>query len=182
MSNGPWYASLISTVCEYNMCRSLIVSIPKGYRMSRDKFQIVGRKKNVEVVLYLISFLAHQFVVIGKRKYPEYRHKCLWEYGVTPKTPAMYMKSFLYGCVIGLDKKFASMKQELQATSNVTALIVTSKAEIDDFLKDEKIGCAQKSQAKIDALCAKEGVAVGKSIEISKGIHAETVCEDRRLM
>lgn len=181
MSNGLWYASLVSTICEYNICRSLIVSIPKGCRMNRDKFQIVGRKKNVEVVLYLISFLAHQFVTIGKRKYPEYKHKCLWEYGVTPKTPAMYMKSFLYGCVIGLDKKLDSMKRELQETSNVTALVVASKAEIDEFLKDEKIGNARESQAKIDALCAKEGVAVGKSIEISKGIHAETVCEEMRL-
>lgn len=181
MNNGLWYTALVSTVCEYNMCCSLIVAIPKNLRMSRDKFQIVGRKKNVEVVLYLISFLAHQFVIIGKRKYPEYKHKCLWEYGITPKTPAMYMKSFLYGCVIGLDKKFASMRQELQETSGVTALAVTSKAEIDEFLKDEKIGRAQKSQAKIDGICVKEGISVGKSIEINKGIRAETVCEKMRL-
>lgn len=69
----------------------------KNYRMVRDKFQIIGRKKNVEVVLYLISFLAHQFVIIGKRKYPNYKYECIRKYGITPKTLAMYMKSFLYG-------------------------------------------------------------------------------------
>ena len=173
---------LVSTVCEYNMCRSLIVSRPKNYRMVRDKFQIIGRKKNVEVVLYLISFLAHQFVIIGKRKYPNYKYECIRKYGITPKTLAMYMKSFLYGCVIGLGDKFASMKQGLEETSNVTALVVASKAEIDEFLKNEKIGNARESQAKIDRLCAKEGINVGRNIEIQKGIHAESVSEDRRLM
>ena len=97
MSNGVWYDFLVSTVCEYNMCRSLIVSRPKNYRMVRDKFQIIGRKKNVEVVLYLISFMAHQFVIIWKRKYPNYKYECIRKYGITPKTLAMYMKSFLYG-------------------------------------------------------------------------------------
>lgn len=182
MSNGVWYDFLVSTVCEYNMCRSLIISRPKNYRMVRDKFQIIGRKKNVEVVLYLISFLAHQFVIIGKRKYPNYRYEYVRKYGITPKTLAMYMKSFLYGCVIGLNDKFSSMKQDLEETSNVTALVVASKAEIDEFLKNKKIGSARKSQAKIDGLCAKEGINVGRNIEIQKGIHAESVSEDRRLM
>lgn len=182
MSNCVWYNFLVSTVCEYNMCRSLIVSRPKNYRMVRDKFQIIGRKKNVEVVLYLISFLAHQFVIIWKRKYPNYKYECIRKYGITPKTLAMYMKSFLYGCVIGLGDKFASMKQGLEETSNVTALVVASKAEIDEFLKNEKIGNARESQAQIDRLCAKEGINVGRNIEIQKGIHAESVSEDRRLM
>lgn len=82
MSNGVWYDFLVSTVCEYNMCRSLIVSRPKN----------------------------------------------------------------------------------------------------DEFLKNEKIGNARESQAKIDRLCAKEGINVGRNIEIQKGIHAESVSEDRRLM
>lgn len=49
------------------------------------------------------------------------------------------------------------MKQGLEETSNVTALVVASKAEIDEFLKNEKIGNARESQAQIDRLCAKEG-------------------------
>lgn len=149
MSNCVWYNFLVSTVCEYNMCRSLIVSRPKNYRMVRDKFQIIGRKKNVEVVLYLISFLAHQFVIIGKRKYPNYKYECIRKYGITPKTLAMYMKSFLYGCVIGLGDKFASMKQGLEETSNVTALVVASKAEIDEFLKMRRLAMHENHKPKL---------------------------------
>ena len=74
------------------------------------------------------------------------------------------------------------MKQGLEETSNVTALVVASKAEIDEFLKNEKIGNARESQAQIDRLCAKEGINVGRNIEIQKGIHAESVSEERRLM
>ena len=36
------------------------------------------------------------------------------------------------------------MKQGLEETSNVTALVVASKAEIDEFLKNEKIGNARE--------------------------------------
>ena len=74
------------------------------------------------------------------------------------------------------------MKQGLEETSNVTALVVASKAEIDEFLKNEKIGNARESQAQIDRLCAKEGINVGRNIEIQKGIHAESVSEDLSLI
>lgn len=181
MSSGVWYSKLVSIVCEYNMCRNLIVSTRTNGRMKRDKFEIVGRKKNVEVVLYLISFLAHQFVTIGKRGYAQYKHDCIWKYGTYPKSLTVYLKSFLYGCVIGLSEKFEEGKKVLKEQTNITALVRTTKSEIDDFLKDEKIGTARKSKAEIDALCAMKGVEVGKNVEICKGIHAETVSENLRL-
>lgn len=61
------------------------------------------------------------------------------------------------------------------------ALVRTTKSEIDDFLKGEKIGKARDSKSEIDALCAMKGVEVGRNVEICKGIHAETVSEDLRL-
>ena len=71
-SSGKWYGYLVTVVCEYNMCRSLIISTMKdNLRMSRDKFQIVGRKKNVEVVLYLVSFLANKFYRNSHLKTPK---------------------------------------------------------------------------------------------------------------
>lgn len=178
MNDGRWYADLVSVICEYNMCRSLIVSIPNNGRMRRSKFQIVGRKKNVEVVLYLISFLAHQFVTIGKKKYPQYKHDCIWKYGMNPKSTVMFLKSFLFGCVIGLNDKLEESKQTLASGTDVTALVHVTTAEIDDYLKDEKIGTARCSESKIDALSAKQGISVGRNIEISKGIHKDAVSED----
>ncbi|WP_443683742.1 hypothetical protein [Phocaeicola plebeius] len=140
-----------------------------------------GRKKNVEVVLYLISFLSHQFIAIGKRNYEEYKHDCIWKYGKSPKSLIMYLKSFLYGCVIGLSEKFDESKRILETENNITALVRTTKSEIDDFLKGEKIGKARESKSDIDALCAMRGIETGKNVEICKGIHAEFVSENLRL-
>lgn len=180
-TNGRWYSDLISVVCEYNMCRSLIISKFNNGRMKRSEFEIIGRKKNVEVVLYLISFLSHQFIAIGKRNYEEYKHDCIWKYGKSPKSLIMYLKSFLYGCVIGLSEKFDESKRILETENNITALVRTTKSEIDDFLKGEKIGKARESKSDIDALCAMRGIETGKNVEICKGIHAEFVSENLRL-
>lgn len=130
--------------------------------MKRSEFEIIGRKKNVEVVLYLISFLSHQFIAIGKRNYEEYKHDCIWKYGKSPKSLIMYLKSFLYGCVIGLSEKFDESKRILETENNITALVRTTKSEIDDFLKGEKIGKARESKSDIDALCAMRGIEPAK--------------------
>lgn len=179
--SGNWHGDLVNVVCEFNMCCCLIIRTPKNGRMKRSKYEIVGRKKNVEVALYLVSFLSHQFVAIGKRSYPQYKHDCFWKYGKHPNSLTMYLKSFLYGCVVGLYEKFNEAKKAMEEKSDITALVRTSKSEIDDYLKDEKIAKERESKAEIDALCAMRGVEVGKNIEIHKGIHAETVSKDRRL-
>lgn len=183
VSSGRWYADLIGTVCEYNMCRLLVISTRKDNgRMSRDKFQIVGRKKNVEVVLYLVSFLANRFYQIGKKEYPSYRHDCLFKFGRKPQSIAMYLRSYLCGCVFGLNEKFRSEKQQLQQECDITALALSTRAEIDDFLKDEKIGKSRASSQNVDNVSAVRGYETGKNVEINKGIYAESVSEDRRLM
>lgn len=179
--NGRWYSDLVSVVCEYNMCRCLIISKFNNGRRKGSEFEIIGRKKNVEVVLYLISFLSHQFITIGKRNYVEYKHDCVWKYGKYPKSLIMYLKSFLYGCVIGLSEKLDESKKALETENNITALVRTTESEIDDFLKGQKIGKARESKSDIDALCAMRGIEIGKNVEICKGIHAETVCENLRL-
>lgn len=179
--SGIWHGDLVDVICNFNMCRCLIIRTSNNGRMKRSKYEIVGRKKNVEVVLYLISLLSHQFVTIGKRTYPQYKHDCFWKYGKHPNSLTMYLKSFLCGCVVGLYQKFDEAQKAMEEKSDVTALVRTSKSEIDDYLKDEKIDKERDSKSEIDALCAMQGVKVGKNIEIHKGIHAESVSEDRRL-
>lgn len=178
---GSWYCDLISVVCKHNMCRNLIVSRRNKGRMRRSEFEIVGRKNSVDIVLYLISFLSHQFISIGKRGYAQYKHDCIWKYGRRPESLTMYLKSFLFGCVIGLSDKLKNDKKILEEQTDITALVVCTKAEIDDFLKDEKIGKTRESKSEIDVFCASKGMDVGKNIEINKGIYSETVIPDLRL-
>ncbi len=172
ISNGNWYEALIATVCKYNMCRSLIIISPgRTGRMKREKFRIVGRKKNVEVVLYLVSFLANYFYQTGKKEYAMYRNECLSRYSLKPKTLVMYLRSYLVGCVLGLNKKLDSERKELQNECNITSLVVSSKAEIDEFLKDTKIEKSRASNQRIDDISAMRGYETGKNVEIRKGIY-----------
>lgn len=99
----------------------------------------------------------------------------------SPKSLIMYLKSFLYGCVIGLSEKFDESKRILETENNITALVRTTKSEIDNFLKGKKIGKARESKSDIDALCAMRGIETGKNVEICKGIHAESVSENLKL-
>lgn len=181
MSDGPWYFNLVDVICNYNMCSCLQVSVSRNGRMKRDRMEIVGRKNNVEVVLYLISFLSHQFVSHGKHSYPQYKHDCIRKYGTYPKSITMYMKSFLYGCVCGLVENFEEDKNTYENKTDIKALVCTAKSEIDEFLKGKKIGTCSPSKPAIDILCAKKGVEVGRNIEVCKGIHAKVVSEDLML-
>lgn len=181
IENGPWYSMLVGVLCDYNLSRCLFISQRTNGRMKREKIQVVGRKKNAEIVLYLVSFLSNQFVLQGRKKYPQYKHDALWKYGQQPLSERMYMKSFLLGCVHGLLVKLEKDKVELSHTSDVTSIVLSREAEIDDFLKDEKIGSARHSNASIDAVSACMGKEVGENIEINKGVYAQTVDEERRL-
>ena len=69
---GPWFEGLVMVCCQYNFCRALIVSEYdfRTHRTKKTNVRIVGRKKNVEVVQYLVSFLEHDLTVAGKRKIP----------------------------------------------------------------------------------------------------------------
>lgn len=181
VENGPWYSRLVGIITDYNLCRTLFISNRHNGRLKRDKIEIIGRKKNVEVVLYLVSFLSNQFVLHGRKKYPQYKHDAIWKYGKSPLSERMYMKSFLYGCTMGLASKFHADKQELSEKVDITSLTISTKAEIDDFLKGEKIGTARESKANVDTLSARIGYHVGENIDIHKGVYAQTVDEERML-
>lgn len=179
-NDGVWFGALVGLVCQHNMCRQLIVrSCGSNGRLKRSKFRIVGRKKNVEIVLYLISFLSHQFVSIGKHKYPTF----VREYErMNPPTLHKFLKSFLYGCVVGLSMKFEEDRRALENDdTNVTALVVTMQHEIDDFLQGMKIGKVRTPHVSVDNCCMKQGIDVGRNIEITKGVHSDRADKQKML-
>lgn len=179
--NGVWYRSLISVICEYNMCESLIISAsnPKTGKLTREKFEIIGRKTNVEVVLYLISFVANQFVQIGRKQYPKFRLHCLRDLGKTPPTQTKYLKDFLLGCVAGLEEKFRLEEKNLANESDITALVINSKQEINDYLKNQKIGKARDRKINVDKEILGIGYQTGRNLDIHKGIHATVTSDDK---
>lgn len=179
-NDGVWFSALVGLVCQYNMCRHLIVrSSRSGGRLKRSKFRLVGRKKNVEIAQYLISFLSRQFVSIGNRKYPIF----VREYErMNPPTLHKFLRSFLYGCVMGLSMKFEEERRGLENDeTNVTALVVTMQHEIDDFLQGLEIGKVRNHRVSFDSCCMKQGIDVGHNIEITKGVHSTRTNEQKVL-
>ena len=179
---GPWFQMMTDVCCRFNFCRSLVVSTYnfRTGRYAKDSIEIVGRKKNVEIVQYLLSFLENALTSIGRKKYPSYRRERIFA-GITPKTQAMYMRSFLAGAVFGLQDQFKSQQEEVAASTDVTALVKSSKAEIDAFLEGLKIGKDKGTKADVDHRIALEGYSSGREIQIHKGIYANSVSEDLRL-
>lgn len=171
--NGRWYDDLVEVVCDNNLCQMLIRSERSktgNYHFRREKFNIVGRKKNVETVLYLISYLSYQFYTIGKKNYPQYKHDCIWRKGVYPHTLQTYLKSFLYGCVGGLDNRYRTMRTEFASNPKCTSLIVAYKKEIDNYLEDMDIGNLKQSAQTINTDIWAAGYKEGKSINLNSGL------------
>lgn len=135
VENGVWYRELVQTVCYFNFCKLLIClkMNSKTGKRERDKFKIVGRKNNVETVLYLISFLSNKFVVLGRKEYPAYHRKCILELGKSPLSQKAFLRSFLIGCIVGIREKFERDQKEFG--ESITALIVSNNDMIDEFLK-----------------------------------------------
>lgn len=181
VQGGQWYELLVNCICNFNLCDTLVTYSYKKKRYSKDKFNIVGRKKNVEIVLYLISFLANKFYQIGKHDYPQYKHDCLFKKGILPKTEHMYLRSYLYGCVLGLHNKLKSEREELQKECDIKSLVLSSRSEIDDFLKDKNIGKCRFRKPELEHDCARKGFETGQNVEINKGIYSKTVSKERRI-
>lgn len=178
--SGRWYESLIDCICKFNLCECVVVSTYKKVRYSADSFRIIGREKNIEVVLYLISFLSNRFYQIGKRKYSNYKDRCL-VMGCTAKSEAMFLRSFLMGCVIGLHDKLVLDRREMCKKCDMMEIEVSLRSEIEDFLKDENITEKKYKQQELDLACAKVGYKEGRMVEITKGIYSESVEESKRI-
>lgn len=163
---GHWFENLIAVLCSHNRCLSL--------KSNRNRFEIVGRKENRTVVLYLISFLSEKFIRIGRRNYPEWKYKYILRTGITPPPLATYMKSFLTGCTWGLDEK---LTEEMQVcnTDAVTALTKNYLEENKSYVEEEFNLCKGKRQRSItlDHEITEEGRKTGRNVEINRGITSE---------
>lgn len=160
---GNWYSSLVAVITNNNLCKVLIVKLPSstGLRMVKSRFRLVGRKNNVELVKYMIEHYTNRFYSIGKTKYKSYDGNL---------TENKFLRSFLEGCASGLNYKYKELQQQYVES---TALIVSTKSEIDDFLKGTDIRKGTKSKEQFNSSVFANGFEVGKNIELHKGVNGE---------
>ena len=168
-----WYWDMLDVIARYNNASTIRTRHKNGLGKVVDvEYSVIGRKMNREVVLYLVSFLGNQFIRIGKDSYPKWRLKYMMTSGITPPALTVYMKSFLLGCVAGLDEKLRSEQQDLD-TDKVNALVKVTRAEIDEFLQNMNVKDARNRKVNVYESAMKEGEEVGRNIQIRKGMAAE---------
>lgn len=162
LCGGKWYSSLVAVITNNNLCKCLIISIPnsKSGRLTRDKFQIVGRKNNIEMVKYMIDSYSNKFYHIGKYKYKnEYKGEL---------TENKFLRSFLEGCAAGLQYKYQQLKKDYEG---INALVVATQNEIMEFLSNKNIRKGRQSKEKMDYSAYQSGYNTGKDAELNKGIN-----------
>lgn len=164
---GKWYSSLVAVITNNNLCKCLISQIPgPSGRMKRDKFQIIGRKNNIEIVKYMIDSFVNRFYLVGKQKYKLYKGEL---------SENKFLRSFLEGCAAGLNQKYKEMQVQYEYCS---ALVIKSDSEIAEYLRDWHIKKGRASKEQIDSSIYDSGYETGRNTEINKGVNVG----DRKLL
>lgn len=127
---GIWEQRVTYVICKWNFCKCYI------YGNSYRNLLIVGRKNNIELVKWLTKILKERFYDLAKKRWKEY-HK-IKPYSAISQ--GVWMRSYLIGCAEGLDENFKkekenSQKKDNQKSERVTALVLRSNTEIDEYVK-----------------------------------------------
>lgn len=141
--------------------------------MSTD-YRVIGRRRNREVTLYLVSFCAHRFIAAGRSSYAGWRMDYMRTTSLTPMPLASYMKSFLAGCVDGLSQRLHAELETIPA-DRLGALVRADKAAVAEFLSGMDISAARNRPVKVDARVLQAGREVGLATELHPGLGADTV-------
>lgn len=173
----PWYWNLLDVVAQHNNADIFRTRYKSGTRAGEVEYTVVGRKKNREVVIYLVSFLANKFVNIGKAKYPEWKLNHIRTTGMTPPPVATYMKNFLFGCVIGLNDKLTRERQSFD-TQKITALVRTEKSAIEKFMANMNVKQARTRQPELMTEAVTQGIQEGQNVQIHQGVEQKNTHPD----
>lgn len=164
-----WYWNLLDVVAKHNNCTIVCTRAFEKGKQTDKYYSIIGRKKNREVSLYLISFLVHKFIHIGQRKYPEWKIQYIRQTGRMAPSIGSFMKDYLKGCVVGLNEKMEEQKKTLPE-KKMTALVVTNGNAIAEFMKNMKVKQSRERSKDINGQALAEGYKTGKNVEIQQGL------------
>ena len=183
---GQWEPSLIATICEYNLCRS-IVTRKRGFREAT--ITVIGKRDNVDVVLYLFDVARNLYRRSSKDMYNAYRREMIDENSHLGLTElelqkakklayrTVWIRSYLKGCVAGLFSKLESQRKQIerdqQKVSNQFGLmVVDNKKQITDYMEKNYSDLGKERKWKVDAesKAFSAGVDYGKDAELVAGL------------
>ena len=120
-----WKKNLMAVICENHLCNV--------YIRHNGKMFVIGAEANVVIVKEFYLYLIKVFRRLSLESFNKAQNQAMangkryTEHGMKK-----YIRSYLEGCVYGLDQNYQSMKP----TSEETGLVVCHKQMIEDFLKN----------------------------------------------
>jgi hypothetical protein len=184
---GAWEGLLIAVLAQYNFCHSIRFTTS---RVHGGTLSVIGKKENVEAVLYLFDVARAMFRRSSKQAYNSHRKNVLEEnrpLGLTEKDCLSqkkmgyrmpWIRTYLKGCVIGLSSKLEQEREELKVSADVDAnkfalVLVNTSTAITNFIENKhknlKSGSG-KLRVNKDHGAFKSGLATGKSANFNKGL------------
>ena len=165
-----WYRDFMMVLSNANLCQTLRESARHGNRWIPDKLMVVGRKTNVDVVMFLASQLGNRLVAFCKAAYRKHV-ELKWAEGVTAVSEQTFATNYLMGCVAGLERKF-----EEQNRPTEQSLVLSRTQEIEDFKKmlygeTKSARTAKQTVNHKDAFW--EGYQKGRDVDIYEGIERQ---------
>lgn len=167
-----WYWALLDTLAAHNGCEIIRERTFRGRSVVATDFRIIGRRRNREVTLYLISFCAHRFIAAGRNAYSRWRLDYMRSTGLTPMPLASYMKSFLVGCVDGLAERLRSELADIPS-ERLGALVRADKAALADFMATMTVSNARHRPIRVNGQVLQAGREVGLTTELQRGLGAD---------
>lgn len=166
---GYWEQQLTHVICRWNFCKCYL------FGNSYKNLIIVGKKDNIEMVKWLLEVLKERFVSFSNDRYKEYVAQKKEE-GIKPCSKDKFQRSYLSGCAAGLDAKLQEehereKKEEVELTTKVTALVVRSNAEIEEYINKTWGGTGKARSARTTYDDARNaGYKDGRNTSINKPI------------
>lgn len=159
---GTWESYLLYVLCKWNFCKSF--QMGNSYK----KLVMFGKKENLDTVKWLRSFLSERFVSFSKQRYNEY--KSTIQYAIHPITKGKYQRSYLLGCVDGLNMKLKKeSNNDVELGNKITALVVKNDALIMEYINDKYNIKKGRSKKKYD-FARYHGFMDGQNVDIHKPI------------
>lgn len=171
---GWWEERLTSVVCSYSFCKCYY------YGNSYKRLLVVGKKENVENVLWMTKFLSEKFVKLSEKRWNEYRMS--EEYSINKITKHKFQRNYLIGCTDGLNAKMKAEREyeKQNLGEKVTSLVVCNDSMIKKYV-NENIGRSRTSKRTFgDQSSARNiGYTDGRMVQINKQIDSNNV--ERRI-
>lgn len=167
---GEWLAKLTKVICKHNFCKFYYLG------NSSKTLLVVGKKENVEIVIWMRNMLAEKYYKMGLQRYREFTES--FESALHPQRKNPWLRRYLIGCAEGLEYKLtmeenAQKIKERERHEKVTALVVCNNEAITHYMQQtySEIKPARQRTYLGWNNASEKGFADGKNTEIYKPIN-----------